>query len=134
MNKPEEFDIDVSDFDEKPKRPDDIESGELEARHQELGRQYAADRAREDQGFRAVAEDFFSKNPFLVERFNKDPEAMQRFKLGLKSLVITSAVAYRCDPKELVGDPRFHKDLVKFSFEFEEKEEERKRKAGRRAA
>jgi len=105
---------------------------ELEARHAALGRELAPERARGKAAHEAVAEAFFAKNPFLKMRFEKDPDAMRRFKEGLSQLIENRVRVYQTDAEDLPADKRFQDDLVVYSHQFEE--EELRRKSGKRAA
>jgi hypothetical protein len=130
----ESVEVDLSDLNEEfGTGRKEFEPGEIAAKHAELGKAYADERAKEDRAFEKVSDAFFAGNPFLKSRFDKDPEALQRFRSGLKSLVITSRLVYHCDAEDLPGIPGFQKDLVKYSFDFEEKERLRKA-SGRKAA
>lgn len=82
--------------------------------------------------YEIAAAAFFAENPLLKARFEKDPETMRRFKVGLASLVEKASRDYQLAADELPGDRRFRKDLLKFSVDFED-EENRRRAAARRA-
>lgn len=129
----ESVEIDVSEFEEPAKGGTRMETPEsIAARHENLGREMAGEKAKEDAARAAVADAFFAKNPFLKKRFEKDPEAHRRFREGLDQLMLSRSRAYHMDAADLPSDPRFQEDVLKWSFAFEE--EEAKRTSGRRAA
>lgn len=87
--------------------------------------------------YETVANAFFGENPLLKAKFERDPETMRRFKVGLAGLVEKASRDYQLAADELPGDRRFRKDLLKFSMEFEDEEDRRRpdaRRAGRASA
>lgn len=130
----ESVDIDVSEFETPVEGGTRMETSEtIAARHDELGRQLAPEKAKEEAALHAVTEAFFKDNVLLKKRFEKDPDGETRLKEGLMQLVFQRSRAYQTDPEALTGDPRFLKDLLIFSMEFEDQENAR-RAAGRSAA